>query len=362
MMFRQSEKLTLEGCHYTMAGLQEYASQMAADENSPPWKRAIFRFILEWLSSPDEIVQYSSGTSGKSKKLRISRQAMIESSLATGRFFNLMQGQTALLCLPVEYIAGKMMIVRAFTCGLNLLIREPTGLPDMHETAGIDICAMVPLQVINLLNACQPFTPLKYLLIGGAEISTELANRVRDLSSVQVYATYGMAETCSHIALRKLTGPCCEHDYHTLPGITLKKDERDCLVISAPYLPVPVITNDLVEFTGPGSFKWIGRYDNLINSGGIKIVPEEVEMLIAEKTGLVCALIGLPDTKFGHQLVLVAEKTQESVNEMDIKSALQRLLPPKIQPKEIIWIEKFPRNPAFKLDRLKITELVYTML
>jgi O-succinylbenzoic acid--CoA ligase len=167
-----------------------------------------------------------------------------------------------------------------------------------------------------------------------------------------------MAETCSHVALRKISAPAPQPDYHALPGVELSVDDRGCLVITADYLPETIVTNDLAELTGPGSFRWIGRFDNLINSGGVKVVPEELESRIREMTGQECAVIGLPDRKLGQKLVLVIEKSKDPTREIMIMAELKLLLPHKLQPKEIIGVEKFPRNPALKLDRRILTKMV----
>ncbi|HJZ39626.1 MAG TPA: AMP-binding protein [Bacteroidales bacterium] len=354
-------EILIDGYEYTVPELKAYAFQVAGDETNPPWKREVFRFIQLWLSEPGYIVQQTSGTTGRSKEIKLPRQSVISSAVNTCRYFGLEKGQNALLCLPAEYIAGKMMIVRAFTCGLNLLLTEPKGTPDLPGTGRIDFCAMVPLQVTNLLDSGSAFSTVQKLIIGGAEISEALENRIRDLP-VQAYTTYGMAETCSHIALRKLGASSTRRDYFALPGIDLALDERGCLVIKADYLPETVITNDLAELTGGNSFRWIGRYDNLINSGGMKVVPEALEEQIRERTGQECAVIGLPDRKLGRRLILVMEKRMDPAPELLVKTELQKLLPHQLQPREIIRVDQFPRNHVHKLDRLKLTEMVHQML
>ncbi len=297
----------------------------------------------------------------KIKNDTASKLAMVRSAESTCRFFNLTRGQTAALCLPMEYIAGKMMVVRSIVCGLNLYITEPKSKPDFHDIEKIDFCAMVPFQVTNTWPAKSDLPPIRILIIGGAEISKELENLVKDIP-VEVYATYGMAETCSHIALRRINGPNPDKSYKALPGIKLETDQRNCLVIKASYLPAPVITNDQVHLEGNGRFRWIGRFDNLINSGGIKVVPEEVESALADKTGIEFALIGLPDPKFGQRLVLVTEKNKETISDEAIRSELALIIPAKLMPKNIVRIEKFPRNSSFKIDRLKLARSVYEMM
>ena len=347
----------IEGKHYSAQELVDFASGVENDEKRPAWEREVYRFIHNWLIGKEKILQHSSGTTGISKEIKLSRNSMITSARNTCRYFDLRKGNTALMCLPVEYIAGKMMIVRAFSCGLNLLLTEPKSKPVLPDAPKVDFCAMVPLQVANLLDSGYNLTALQNLIIGGAEISFELENRLKELP-VQAYATYGMAETCSHVALRKISAPAPQPDYHALPGVELSVDDRGCLVITADYLPETIVTNDLAELTGPGSFRWIGRFDNLINSGGVKVVPEELELRIREMTGQECAVIGLPDRKLGQKLVLVIEKSKDPTREIMIMDELKLLLPHKLQPKEIIGVEKFPRNPALKLDRRRLTKMV----
>jgi o-succinylbenzoate---CoA ligase len=331
------------------------------DNKTASWEKDVFQFVLTWLDQSDSITQYSSGTTGKSKKLSLLKKSMIRSAENTCRYFNLSKGQTVLLCLPTDYIAGKMMIVRSIVAGLNLEIVEPKSTLDLSGFDTIDFCAMVPLQVLNLLKASNDIAPIKKVLIGGSEINPGLVNMVSSVSAA-VYASYGMAETCSHVALRRLNGPDQQGEYHALPEVNLNQDNRGCLVITADYLPHRIVTNDLVQFTGPGSFKWMGRHDNLINSGGIKVVPEEMEMLIQKESGLECAIIGLPDEKMGQQLVLVAEKSKITTIEPGFKSTIQKLLPPGLHIKDIILVEKFPRNSALKLDRKKLAGMVYHRL
>ncbi len=355
------DSLTIHHHTYSQESLTELCQIKIRNDETPAWEKEVFAFIIQWLDNSDSIVQYSSGTTGKSKIIRLPKLAMVRSAENTCRFFNLTRGQTAALCLPMEYIAGKMMVVRSIVCGLNLLITEPTGKPDFRDVDFIDFCAMVPFQVTNTWQSTSAFPPVRILIIGGAEISKELENLVRDIPA-EVYATYGMAETCSHIALKRINGPHPDKSYKALPGIKLETDQRNCLVIKASYLPAPVITNDQVRLGANGQFEWIGRFDNLINSGGIKVVPEEIEAALAEKTGFEFALIGLPDPAFGQRLVLVGEKGREIMDDEIILAELARLIPAKIMPREIVRIGKFPRNQSFKIDRLALTRSVYEIL
>jgi len=351
--------ITVNHQPYNLEELNAFCDIMVGNQAIPLWEKAVYEFIQDWLKGDDTIEQYSSGTTGKSKRLLLSKQSMIRSAENTCRYFNLEKGQTALLCLPVNYIAGKMMVIRSIVGKLNLQLTEPRSKPGLEGTGKIDFCAMVPMQVLNSFPRGYPFPLIRKLIIGGSEITPELESLVREFP-MEVYATYGMAETCSHVAVRKINGPVPEPYYRALPGINLETDKRGCLVVRADYLPSKVVTNDQVQMVSAGCFKWIGRYDNLINSGGIKIAPEELEGLIAEKTGLNCALIGLPDKKSGQRLVFVMERSSGTASDLFIKSEIQKLLPRKVDLK-IIRIEKIPRNQFLKTDRIKLTKLLNQM-
>lgn len=355
------DSLTIHNHTYNQQSLTELCHVKVKSDDTPPWEKEVYGFILQWLDDSDSIIQYSSGTTGKAKMIRLQKQAMVKSAESTCRFFQLTRGHTAALCLPMEYVAGKMMVVRSLVCGLNLHITEPRSKPDFTGMENIDFCAMVPFQVINTWSSKSEIPPVRILIIGGAEISSELENLVKDIP-VEVYATYGMAETCSHIALRRINGSHPESWYKALPGIKLETDQRQCLVIKASYLPGPVKTNDQVQLSGNGLFRWMGRFDNLINSGGIKISPEEVEAALMGKTGIEFALIGLPDPNLGQRLVLVTEKTKDAIPDIKILSELALLIPAKVLPKKIIRIGKFPRNASFKVDRLSLARHVYEMI
>ncbi len=344
----------IEGVPYSFRELLHVADTFRGDPAKPEWIRSVYSFIADWLSDSPDIIQNSSGTTGKSKKIVLSKKSMEASAIATCRFLNLREGQAALLCLPVDYIAGKMMVIRALVCGLNLLLEAPSGNPDLRPGKAA-FTALVPLQVANLLHGGKGASLPENVIIGGAEIPRELELRIRELPGA-IYATYGMAETCSHVALQRVNGSDRREDFKALPGITLNHDERGCLVISAPYLPHPVITNDLVTFTGPGTFIWRGRYDNLINSAGIKLVPEEIESQIREITGCECAVIGIADPNLGQQAVVFLESRESSSRSPEIEQHIRTAFPPPVKPARIVWTPVFPRNASLKIDRLRLLE------
>lgn len=348
--------LCIDGVEYSASQLRHHAETVLADRNSPQWYMEIWQFILDWTSEDDHIVQHSSGTTGAKKELLLPKSVMIRSAINTLDHFGLQQGQKALLLLPMRYIAGKMMVVRAFLGGINLLCAEPRANPDLAEYGRIDFSAMVPLQVFHLLES-GIFPQIRQLIIGGAEISPELISMVKDLPS-EVYATYGMAETASHIALRRLNGAQGSGSYHLLPGISIETDPRGCLIIHANYLEEQIITNDLVELTGEAQFRWKGRFDNLINSGGVKVIPEEVEEKVLEMTGNRTILLGLPDKILGQRIIMAIESAPDSTKEEELGKALQHILPRHLIPKSFSFIPQFPRNESFKVNRHELTRML----
>lgn len=333
--------------------LMGYSEDILADGSVPEWKKKVFSFIIDWLDDKEFIEQKSSGTTGNPKLLKLSKQAMYESARRTCEYFEVSFGQTSLLCLPMDYIAGKMMVIRAFVGGLNLLMTKPESMPELTGFGKIDFCAMVPLQVYNSLNSVDALRRIRKLIIGGGEIRDELEVMLRDMPN-EVYATYGMAETCSHVAIRRISGTEHERYYHAIPGVRFATDSRNCLQIKTDFLKKEVVTNDVIDLIDETTFRWIGRYDNLINSGGVKIVPEEIEALVSKTSGLDCAVIGIPDKKLGERVVLVLEKGGSEVSDQELRTLLKDELPKHSRPREIIFLDELPRNHSFKVDRNKL--------
>src|SRR5690606_934968 len=193
--------------------------------------------------------------------------AMKMSAQMTGEFFGLKEGMSALLCMPVNFIAGKMMIVRAIELKLKLFLEEPRSKILLKKS--IDFVPMTPMQVENSFDSLEK---IKVLVIGGAPLSDTLRARLLKLST-RSFESYGMTETITHIGLKEIS----EEFFTTLKGVSVRKDNRDCLVIQTPYFEEEIITNDIVELKNKSEFKWLGRFDNVINSGGIKLFPEQIE-------------------------------------------------------------------------------------
>ena len=344
----------------TPEAMPSFCRQHLSKGNLPLWEQKIFSFILNFLDSSDSIIQQSSGTTGIPKKIKIPKETMIRSALLTAGKFDLQQGQSALLCLPVDYIAGKMMIVRALVTGMKLLWIEPSVLPEGAVDKKVDFCAMVPLQVFSLLEKGYPFSHIKNLIIGGSALSAELEKRLQALPC-RIFETFGMTETCSHIALRRINGPYARSWFRALPGVKISADESHCLIIQAPFLPDPVVTHDVVEITGKNTFRWKGRYDNVINSGGIKINPEELEKKIFAVLGHELYLVGLPDDKLGQKMVMVTMQHYSPAEKAAALKKMRKKLPVYHVPAEIITMDSFSRNRSFKIDRKVLTGKIMKM-
>lgn len=346
-MKQEINGFTIENQYFDLLELKEFNKNSIAGNTAPEWKLDVFRFILDFFSDSEFIFQQTSGSTGTPKTIQLSKQAMLKSAENTIAFFQLEKDQKAVLCLPVKYIAGKMIIVRAILAKMNLILIEPSGTPDFSNLEEIDFCAMVPMQAANLLEQSK-WPDIKTLILGGAETNTQLAGKLQSVKT-KIFETYGMAETYSHIALKRINGKNPEEYFTTLPGIKISLDTRDCLEIEVAFLNEKIITNDIVELVSENKFRWIGRFDTIINSGGIKIQPEVLEKKITGILHKPCVILGKPDELLGQKVVLIIETETE-----DPKIILEKLAPffdKKMLPKTVQFMKEFPRNKSFKIDR-----------
>ncbi|KIQ24949.1 O-succinylbenzoic acid--CoA ligase [Flavobacterium sp. MEB061] len=301
--------------------------------------RAIGEFLLDWFDDKDYIEMRTSGTTGLPKVVKLQKQAMIQSALATGDFFELEPRNKALLCLPVKFIAGKMMLVRSFILGLDLDIVEPSTHPLALNTTKYDFVAMVPLQVQNSIEVLQN---VKKLIVGGAKMDSSLEEKVLPLKT-EVYETYGMTETITHIAARRVG----ENVFTVLPNVKIVQDDRGCLVITVDTISEePIVTNDLVEIIREDQFIFLGRIDNVVNSGGVKLIPEQIEAKLIDKINSRFFVTGIPDTVLGEKLILVIEGEKQ-----DFATDFFDVLDKYEKPKEIVFVPKFKENENGKLLR-----------
>lgn len=311
-------------------------------------------FLDEWHNDDDCIVVKTSGSTGTPKLLRVEKRRMEASARMTLRFLGLHSGQTALLCMPLDYIAAKMMVVRALVGNLRLVSVEPSGHPLADTGVGetpIDFAAMVPLQVYNTLMVPEEKERLMkvgQLIIGGGAVSQALAGEITGLPN-PVWSTYGMTETLSHVAMRRLNGPQRESWYTPLEGVGIGQDEDGCLLIDAPLLCQQVLhTNDVVRLHDDGRrFMVLGRKDNVVCCGGVKIQAEEVEERLQPYVDVPFFVGKEKDDKFGEILVLVVESRDKKL----LEDIINNVLPKYWRPRKIYSVGKLPLTETGKPKR-----------
>lgn len=330
-------------------------------------------FISEWNNDAQTIHVQTSGSTGAPKKLNVRKDRMIESAKMTCNFLGLQPGDTALLCMNLDYIGAKMMVVRSLVRQLRLIQVAPSGHPLATVDVPITFAAMVPLQVYNSLQVPEErekLRQIKHLIIGGGAVDDVLAAQLHDFPHA-VWSTYGMTETLSHIALRRLNGLESSSWYTPLQGIKVTANADECLVIDAPMLcDTPIVTNDMAEIreisTSEGknalAFRIIGRRDNVINSGGVKIQMEELERLMRPFLTMPYMVTKRKSEKFGEIVVLMVERegddegaTVEEKSELPMLRAILRLLhralPRYWEPRLYLSVDRIPMTETGKLNR-----------
>ena len=349
--------LILDGRAYTWAWVRAQGARAAetADSN---YARHTLSFCAGWLNDQAAFRLPTSGSTGAPKPVSLTRRQMSASARATGQALGLRAGERALVCLNPAYIAGAMMLVRGLELGLQLTVIPPTGRPlaEFSAETAFDFTAFVPLQLQNSLafpHDTALLNRLRAVLIGGAPLSPALARQARAVSA-PLYHTYGMTETVSHIALRRLNGEDSAETFTPLPGVECRLDARGCLLVRGPMTDDAwVTTNDRVELTPDGRLRWLGRLDRVINSGGVKVQAEKVERalqtLLPDRRLLV---VGRPDPRLGECVAAVIEGAP-----LDL-AALHAQLSPALTPYEMprhLWAwPHLPETPTGKIDRLAV--------
>lgn len=307
-------------------------------------------FLADWHSASPTLLVHTSGSTGLPKPILVEKRRMEASARITCKFLGLKQGDSALLCMPLDYIAGKMMVVRAETCGLHLVNIPPSGHPFATVHEKIDFAAMVPLQVYNTLQVAeerQRLMSVRHLIIGGGAVDDNLKSQLADFPNA-VWSTYGMTETLSHIALRRLNGPEATEWYTPFDGVQVFLTDDGCLVIDAPAVHEgKLVTNDIAELRDDNTFRIIGRKDNVICSGGIKIQIEEVERLLHKSLTIPFIITHAQDERFGQVVVLL----MESGSPAEVSSICQRVLPKYWQPRHILLVDHLPMTATGKPAR-----------
>ena len=352
----------LQGFHYTLSELQDVAYSLIKEGDKE--EQLIGDFLMDWISPHDSISVKTSGSTGTPKNISLSKQAMANSAVSTGKYFGIKEKDTALLCLSASHIAAKMMLVRAMVLGLSLDYIDPSSSPLSGLLKTYDFCAMVPLQ---LEKSLKDITKIKTLIVGGAPVSGELRSKLKNLPT-HIFETYGMTETCSHIAVRPLNNfdpkdaQGSLDSFYALPGIKVAQDDRNCLQIQAPSLGVDSLaTNDVVTLISDTEFIWLGRWDHVINSGGVKLYPEQIEKKLGPLLRTSFMVTGIPDKELGEKLVLIVEG---KVNKTSLRSGIEKLTDLKKyeKPKAIYEVESFLRSENGKLRRKEINTMLLAQL
>ena len=341
-------------------------------------------FYSEWNNDSDWVLVHTSGSTGKPKPMMVEKKRMLNSARITCDFLGLKPGDSALLCMSLDYIAGKMVVVRSIERHLHLISVSPSGHPlkdiDLKDANGKDVngeitfAAMVPMQVYNTLQVPEErerLTHVRHLIIGGGAIDASLEKELRSLpGNIAIWSTYGMTETLSHIALRRINGAEASEWYQPFDSVKIGQTEEGCLVIDAPLVCAEtLVTNDIVEIESyiynkveKLRFRIKGRKDNVICSGGIKIQIEEVEALLKPHLEKPFMLAKKKDEKFGEIAVLLTE--DEDLKK--VEATIRRLLSGKSDdsnksseskshkywiPREFRYVEHLPLTETGKPKR-----------
>lgn len=350
----QKQTIRIEGKLFDTHFFRKSTIEDLQQKTKNDFELEVFLFLKEWFSDSATIKVKTSGSTGTPKEMNVEKERMMQSAVLTCSFLNLKPLNKALLCMPMQYIAGKMVVVRSLVCGLDLYPVAPSGNPFKDMDIVFDFAALVPLQVFNTLTQpaeLKQLKAVKNLIIGGGAVDSKIEAVLKDFPN-NVYSTYGMTETLSHIALRKINGEEASSHYIPFSSVTLSLSEDNTLIIDAPLVAEHRLhTNDVVEMTNEGHFRIIGRADNIINTGGIKVQTEEIERVLKDYIDVPFAITSLPDTKFGEIIVLVSKGS------VDLDS-LANIKPFYYIPKSCILVDNLPLTETGKIDRPKLKRMI----
>ena len=312
-------------------------------------------FLAQWYGPENTVTVHTSGSTGPPKAIFLEKTFVAQSAMRTLEFFELKPGQRILLCLPLRYIAGKLMVVRALLGRLDLCTAEPTDefafLAQCRDTP-FRFAAMVPNQVAKLLDHPERFEGLGALLIGGSALPATLETQLQTLPTA-CFASYGMTETATHIALRRINGPDASDFFQCMGDISVGLSPKGCLTIEMPGLDksAPLITNDMAELIDSVAFRILGRADNVIISGGIKYFPETIEKKLESAIEQPFFIDSLPDETLGHCMVLVIEAMPDNLLEKKMAQLFDQHLDRYERPKKIVFKKPFKRTETGKIIR-----------
>lgn len=329
----------------------------------------------DWLNQKLFFTMHTSGSTGKPQAIQLSRRQMLQSAQTTIQALGLKAGDRALVCINTAYIGGLMMLVRGLTFNLSLYIIPPSRNPlaEIHRQSSkaippFDFMALIPWQFQTMLEQEKDFPQFiqntQAIILGGAPVSYALEQSIRTFSA-PIYSTYGMTETVSHIALRRLNGAEPQSCFQVLPGIQVDQDQRGCLKIKGLVTEDKWLqTNDRVEIVKQNQFIWLGRADFIINSGGIKIQGEVLERQLEEifaklQINPTFFISALPDEQLGQKVALIIEDQPWPETKLaNLKQAMQKMMDRYKIPKNIVFFPEFIRTATEKIDRKKTISLL----
>lgn len=327
-----------------------------SDFNGDKWWLDILYFLEQWANNSPVIQLKTSGSTGEPKIIEVEKWKMWASAQKTCIFFNLTENSKALLCLSANYIAGQMMLVRAMVSQMQLICVEPSSNQVKDLTMAVDFSAMVPMQVKESMNSKDKFNLVKQLIIGGGQLPFNVAQQLKN-TTVKAFETYGMTETLSHIAVREIS-PNYEDYFTAFQGVTIGQGAENQLILSCDDLKINRLeTNDIIDLKPDNRFKWLGRLDFIINSGGVKLSPENIEAeirpLLPDNNHIISSL---PDERLGEKVILVIEGQAFKTDTLLAK--MKEALSPYAVPKEIRFLAEFPLTVSGKIKRKEIQNLL----
>ncbi len=353
-MNRLPDKLLLNGAWISEEDIVNLNPSGASAKD--PLIGKTLNFLQEWFDDQGKILLKTSGSTGQPKQIHVDKQKMVYSAAMTNTFFNIDENHKLLLCLSPEFIAGKMMIVRAMLAGAELITTSVDSNPIRTLKQAIDFSAMVPLQLASILNETpEKLNLIKKLIIGGSAFPPYLEQQIQNVQT-DCWHTYGMTETLSHVALRKMNRGDRSDYFVPLKGIDISADERGCLMITMPYLSdQPIVSNDVVAIEQQG-FKVLGRYDEVIITAGYKIHPGIVEDKLSPFIKQKFFIAPEISVKAGQQVILFIEDQLTMYDLFMLWDKLEKCLKPQEIPRRIVQCDQFHYLPSGKLDKLKTIE------
>lgn len=323
------------------------------NETNEKWLKDIYAFLFLWINENDFIEISTSGSTGTPKIIQVKKESMRFSAKQTIAYFGFKENEKWLLCLPAKFIGGQMVLVRAILSGTKIFACEPKI--DFSFTNEFDFASMTPMQADKY---CHSEFKIKKILIGGAAIPKQIENKLKKTKKTDFYASYGMTETVSHIALRKVNGNDSSDYFTPFKNILLSTDERGCLTIyNRNYSENVIVTNDLVAFDMQNRFQVLGRADTIINSGGLKIIPEVIEKILEEIIPSRLIISSLPDSHSGEKVVLFIEgEPFDNATMHLLRNFMEQNIEKNKIPKEIIFLDKLRETEGGKVNRKETRE------